>query len=90
MDCSNCRNKSADPVPFAVFECVVSSHKRTVMCLWVVILVLAVMLFGSNLAWVYYESQWEVVQTTETYEATTDGGGTAIINGDGVVDYGSD
>ena len=87
MNCETCKDKhaKADPVPFAAYETAVDSMRYTIKRLWVLAILLALMLFGSNAAWIYYESQWEVVETTETYEATTDGGGTAIANGSGIV-----
>jgi len=32
---------------------------------YVIIIMLIVALLGSNAGWLYYESQWEVVETTE-------------------------
>lgn len=54
--------------------------ERTIKRLWIVIILLIVLLFGSNAAWIWYESQWEVVETSETYTAETDGGGMAVAN----------
>lgn len=59
--------------------------ERTVKRLWITIILLVLLLFGSNAAWIYYESQYQ--DETWTYEATTDGGGNAIANGDGEVNY---
>ena len=63
-------------------------QERTIKRLWIIVLILILLLAATNGAWIYYESQWEVVETTETYESTTDGGGTAIANGSGTVAYG--
>lgn len=51
--------------------------------LWVIILVLVVLLAGSNAAWIYYESQFAVTETeTSTgIEQETDGGGNNYIVG---------
>ena len=90
MDCNTCKDKKqqVEPVAYIVFESMKATMERTIKRLWVVILVLVLLLFATNAAWVYYESQWEVVETTETYEANTDGGGTAIATGSGTVEYG--
>ena len=63
--------------------------ERTIRRLWITIILLIALLVGSNTAWLIYEAQFEEVTTTETYEATTDGGGTAIANGSGEVTYGT-
>lgn len=90
MNCDTCaeRRKQAEPVAYIAFESMKATMERTIKRLWIVVLVLILLLAGTNAAWIYYESQWEVVETTETYEASTDGGGTAIANGSGTVEYG--
>lgn len=64
-------------------DIVAAFAERTVKRLWITIILLVVLLVGSNAAWIYYESQFE--KETWTYEATTDDGGNAIANGDGEV-----
>jgi hypothetical protein len=63
-------------------------HERT---LWfIVVIVLLLLLFGTNAAWINYESQFEDV-VTETYNSEVDGeGGLAIVNRDGSVNYGGE
>ena len=56
--------------------------KTTINKLWVVIILLIVLLFGTNAAWIYYESQWEVVETTEVTQ-TNDSGYNNYIGNDG-------
>jgi hypothetical protein len=58
--------------------------ERTSRRLWIVLLVLIVLLAGSNAAWIYHESQWQTVETTSTeIEQDTDGGGNNyVIGGD--------
>lgn len=60
-----------------------SRMERTIKRLWITILLLIVLLVGSNGAWLWYESQFEEVTTTESYEAITDDGGNAIASGSG-------
>ena len=55
--------------------------ERTIKRLWIVIIILIILLAGSNAAWIYYESQFE--ETTVTQELDSGEGGDAIIN-DGV------
>lgn len=64
--------------------------ERTIKRLWVLIILLVVLLFGTNAAWVIYESQFEVVEeTNQTVEQDiqSDGGNT-IVSGIGDVTYG--
>lgn len=60
------------------------SHKRIEKWLVIICLVIFVAFVGTNAWWMYYENSFEDV-VTETYSAETDGGGTAIANGDGSV-----
>ena len=66
--------------------------ERTIKRLWIVIILLIVLLVGTNVAWIYYENQF-VEEVTETVETTTDGGGNAygtIVSGDNSeVNYGN-
>lgn len=71
-------------VPFAAFEVAILRLERANRRLIVVIALLIALLFGTNAAWLWYESQWETVpETTITQELETQDGGDAIIN-DGV------
>lgn len=56
--------------------------ERTIKRLWVIIILLIVLFVGTNAAWIYYESQWEVVETTEITQEN-DGGFNNYIGNDG-------
>ena len=86
-DCEVCktRQKMADPIPFIAHESAMARMERTIKRLWILLMILVVLLVGSNVAWIIYESQF--VEEEWTYEATTDEGGTAIANGSGEVNY---
>lgn len=56
--------------------------ERTIKRLWVLIIMLVLLLFGTNAAWIYYESQWEVVETTEVTQEN-DSGYNNYIGNDG-------
>lgn len=52
--------------------------------LWVVIIILIIALLGTNGAWLWYESQWEVYEEV-TQEVTQDadgGGSNKFVGGD--------
>ena len=57
--------------------------ERTIRRLWILSLILIILLFGTNAAWLYYESQFEEVTTTTTIDATQDGNGNnTVVGGD--------
>ena len=60
----------------------ISRLERVITKLWVVILVLIVLLVGSNIAWIYYESQFEQVVTTQEVTQDNDGGNNYVVGGD--------
>ena len=62
--------------------------EQTIKRLWIIIILLIVLLFGTNAAWIYYENQF-TDEITETYTSEANDGGTAIVNRDGEVTYGS-
>lgn len=75
-------------VSFVAFESMKTTMERTVKRLWILAIILILLLFGSNAAWIYYESQFSS-EVTETYSSQVDGdGGLAIVNRDGSVNYG--
>lgn len=86
-ECNGCgeHNKVAD-IPYIVHESAMARMERQLKRLWITILVLIVLLVGTNGIWIWYESQFEdVVTTTTTIEADATDGGNAIANGDGSV-----
>jgi hypothetical protein len=55
-----------------------------------IIVLLIILLVGSNVGWLIYESQFETVETNETIiEAEQDGSGTNIVGG-GDIEYGAE
>lgn len=71
-------------VPYVVHEGTVMRQEKTIVRQWITIILLIVLLVASNLAWIYYESQFEKVETTTTVTQELDADqGDAIIN-DGV------
>ena len=76
-----------EKVSYLVFEGEMTRMERVNHRLWVLCICLLVVLIGTNAGWLYYESQWEVVETVETttYDANSDRSGNAIINGSGEV-----
>ena len=90
MSCETCKNKPTTPenVPYIVHESSMARMERTNRRLWITILTLIFLLVGSNCVWIWYNSQFEVVETT-TIEAEQDGSGVNIVSG-GDLDYGAE
>ena len=90
-NCETCKGKEAhapESVPYIVHESAMARAERTAKRLWITILTLIFLLVGSNCAWIWYNSQFEVVETT-TIEAEQDGSGVNIVSG-GDLDYGAE
>ena len=67
MNCDTCTHRP-DPVPFAVHESAMARMERTIRRLWILLLVLVVLLVGTNALWIWYESQLEKVEVTQENE----------------------
>ena len=80
--CNNCGNdKTPASVPYVVHESAMArAERQTKSLVWVVVL-LIVLLVGSNVGWLVYESSFD--DMTETYTVEQDGAETnnSVING---------
>lgn len=92
--CNNCENtdcgdvnKPPLSVPFVVHESMMARAERSVKRMWILIIVLALLLVGSNVGWLVYESQFEVVEATEIIQENADGYNNYIGN-DGDINNG--
>lgn len=85
-NCSNCNNEKTTPeaVPYIVHESAMARAERSAKRLWTVIILLIVLLVGSNGAWLWYESQFETV-TTEIMQENADGYNNYIGNDGDIV-----
>ena len=86
MDCKTCkeiRKQAEATISRYAFESTMVSFENTIKRLWIVIIILILLLAGTNAAWIYYESQF--IDESWTYEATADNGSNAIANGEGEV-----
>ena len=77
-------------VSYLAYESAVSMMERTIRRLWVMCILLVILLVGTNVAWLIYESQFEYYTETTTIEqeAEAEGDGDIILNGTGEVKYG--
>lgn len=69
-------------IPFFVHEADMARLERTNKRLFIVVLVLILSLIGTNCGWLYWESQFQVEQTTVEQEVDT-GAGDAVVVGIG-------
>ena len=64
--CNNCgTDKTHATVPYVVHESAMARAERQSKRLVAVIILLIVLLVGSNIGWLMYNSQFEVVETWE-------------------------
>ena len=90
--CNGCGTDTKAPasVSYVVHESAMARAERHTKALVWVIVLLIVLLVGTNAGWLWYESTMEtVVETTETVtttyedvEQSTDAGGNNLIGGD--------
>ena len=94
--CEGCKNKvyTEDEkmltVPYVVHQSAAARQERQMRRMWIVILLLICALIGTNLAWIIYNSQFEVVEeTTETNITQDNGNGdNNYIGNNGDITYG--
>ena len=73
-NCESCKKVQNAPesVPYIVHESSMARMERQIKRIWITVLVLIVMLVGTNGAWLLYNSQFETVETViEEYQAYT-------------------
>ena len=69
-DCKSCKSKDqpSEAVPFIVHEGMMARAERTAKRLWITILLLIVLLVGTNGAWIWYQSQFEDIAISQENE----------------------
>lgn len=79
-------------IPYIAFESATSRQERTIKRLWILCLVLIIALLGTNAGWIFYESQWQTIESTVTQEveATSDGDSDLNLNTVGGDYYGGE
>lgn len=69
-------------VPYIVYEGMSARNERTIKRLIVALVVAVILIFASNMAWLYYESLYE----TMTYQQDGDGFNNVVTGQQGDVD----
>lgn len=78
----NERPEKQDNLAYIVYEAAMARGERTIKRLFVIVILLIVLLVGTNAAWLYYESQWDIVESWEVVQEN-DGGYNNYIGNDG-------
>jgi hypothetical protein len=74
-------------VPYLMHEADMARMERVNKRLWILLIILASFLVGTNAAWIVYEAQYQAVEVSQEVEQDADGNGTnSFIGGDS---YGS-
>lgn len=55
-------------VSYVAFESVCARFERTIKRLWILVIILTVLLVGTNCAWLWYTSQFDDVIITQENE----------------------
>lgn len=80
--CDDCATAKPSFVPYAVYEMEQAKSERTSKRLIAVIVLLILLLVGSNIGWLIYESQFETIETTQEVVQEADNGENHFIGGD--------
>ena len=85
-DCKSCKVKEqhAEPVPFIIHEGTMARAEITIKRLWITILLLIVLLVGTNAGWIWYCNQWETVESWEIMQEN-DGANNNFIGNEGYI-----
>lgn len=75
-------------IPYYAYDAITTLYNKTIRRLWILCIILAVFLVGSNVGWLVYESQFEDVVTSVEQEAEWDSESEVIMNGTGTINYG--
>lgn len=95
MDCETCKEKrkviaqTPKDVPYIAHESAVARLERVIKRLWVLVLALIIILCASNAAWIWWESQYETIETTINQE-NADGYNNYIGNDGDIVNGNAD
>lgn len=74
-------------IPYIAHERMMARLERTIKRLWILLILLVGLLFGTNLAWILYESQFTDEETIRV-EQENDSGNNNYIGHDGDITNG--
>ena len=83
MSCEDCKsNNTLAPVPYIAHEADMARSERQHKRDFIIKLVLIILLVASNFGWIWYESQFETVSTTQEVTQEADNGTNTFVGGD--------
>ena len=82
----NIKTKETTSIPFFVHEGILARFERINKRLWITVILLIILLVGTNAGWIWYESQF-IEQTIEVTQENADGYNNYIGN-DGDINNG--
>lgn len=83
--------ENENKVPYAAYEGLQVRHERTVKRLIIAIIIIAIMMFASNMAWLYaWQSYDYESEETSVIVDSKDGGNANYIGNDGDITNGKD
>lgn len=90
MEKIDLNNIDKDKLNYLMYEDIVVRLERIIKRLWILIIIIFTAFVLSNSLWIYYESQWQVVDEKQkiSQEGSADGGGNVILNNGGDLNYG--
>lgn len=80
MGTERTENEKGINIPYIAYEAAQSRLERIIKRLWITTIILIVLLVGSNIGWLIYESSFEEVVVTQEAE---NGEGDIVMNGTG-------
>lgn len=80
--CNGCNGEQGAHVPYIVLEAERARAERTFRRMWVLVIVLVLLLVGTNGAWLWWSNQWETVESWEITQEN-EGGNNNYIGNDG-------
>lgn len=81
-------NENRTQVDYIIFEGEMARSERHIKRLWIALIIAVAAVIITNLAWLYYISQYDFEDYDYTL-TTRDGGNASFIGGDGDITYGT-
>lgn len=93
MECKGCVNQQSSEqesiqVPYVVHESATTRLERIIKKLALIIILLILLLVGTNIAWIAYESQFETVMEETAITQDNEDGNNNYVGNDGEIIYG--
>ena len=88
MDNEELIQDTNEPISFKAHQAMLARMDMMVKRLWISLILVIVLLVATNGAWIWYESQFEVTQTTVTQENTDGTNNYNYIGNDGDITNG--